>query len=72
MIDYIFLAIEVLFLIWVMSWLYITQCEKIYALIKLEKNKKTKRLLQWEVFTTLICTVILLYALLRVLLSPAL
>ncbi len=68
---YIILGMEVLFLLWFMSWLYITQFRKIYALAMQEQNKATKRLLQWEVFTTLVCTVILLYALLRILLSPA-
>lgn len=70
--NYIFLSLEIFFLLWFMSWLYITQFKRIYTLAKLEQNKQTKRLLQWEVFTTLICTVILFYALLRVLLSPAL
>lgn len=72
MIYYILLGVEVMFMMWFASWFYISQSKRIYALTHQQETKQNKRLLQWEVFTTIICSAIFLYTLLRVLLSPAL
>jgi hypothetical protein len=70
--NYIILGLKVLIFLWVMSWIFTYEVMKIYALLQLERNKYVVRVMQWEIFVFIGCSVILFYVVNWLLSSPVL